>query len=331
MRSTDGIDQVRSKSLIFVHGRGFKPARGELEALWMQALRGGVRRDAADALATFDRCRCEFVYYGDEVNAVLDAAGRSYDTALDLADLKNTLSALSGLSKPKQFRREHYDRLPGKTALKEFFADLGAPTLSALGLKERALGRFMPELVDYWQPSGSRLRPVVARLCDTVGDAMERGDDILLLSHCIGSVIAYDALWELSRGGYRDGRCADGKVATWLTVGAPLGDESVKQRLSGATADLPTRYPNNVLSWINVAAEDDYVCHDDSLANDYHGMLEDRLISRIEDARIYNLAVRYGRSNPHNVFGYLIHPRVSHELARWLGEPNEPQRSDAAR
>lgn len=330
MQSTDDADRVRNKSLVVVHGRGFKPPRGELEALWTQALRAGVRRDAADALPGFDRCRCEFVYYGDEVNAVLNTAGRSYDASLDLADLKNTLSALSALSRSKQFRREHYDRVPGKTAFKEFLADVGGPTLSVLGLKERALGRFMPELIDYWRPSGSRLRPVVARLCDTVGDAMERGDDILLLSHCIGSVIAYDALWELSRGGYRGGRCADGKVATWLTVGSPLGDESVKQRLAGANAEPVTRYPNNILSWINIAAEDDYVCHDDRVANDYHGMLERRLISRIEDVRIYNLAVRYGRSNPHNALGYLMHPRVSRELARWLGAPIEARPSDAA-
>jgi hypothetical protein len=325
LRSTDA-DRVRNKSLVFVHGRGFKPAQVELEALWTQALRAGVRRDAADALPELDRCRFEFVYYGDEVNAVLHAAGRRYDASLDLADLKNTLSALSALSRSKEFRREHYDRVPGKTAFKEFLADIGAPTLSVLGLKERALGRFMPELIDYWRPSGSMLRPVVSRLCDTVGDAMERGDDILLLSHCIGSVIAYDALWELSRGGFRGGRCADGKVTAWLTVGAPLGDESVKQRLAGANASPASRYPSNILSWINIAAEDDYVCHDERVANDFHGMLERRLISRIEDVGIYNLAVRYGRSNPHNALGYLTHPRVSRELARWLVEP-----SDAAR
>ena len=30
------------------------------------------------------------------------------------------------------------------------------------------------------------------------------------------------------------------------------------------------------------------------------------------------LAVRYGRSNPHNALGYLAHPRVSRALAKWL-------------
>ena len=121
------------------------------------------------------------------------------------------------------------------------------------------------------------------------------------------------------RGCARDGRCADGKVAVWLTLGSPLGDETVKQRLDGEAADRGARYPNNIVAWVNIAAEDDYVCHDGRIANDYHGMLKERLVSRIEDARVYNMALRYGRSNPHNVLGYLVHPRVTQVLSRWLG------------
>ena len=205
MRSTDNTEKARAKTLILIHGRGFKPARADLEAMWLQALRCGLARDAPRHCPEFDRCRREFVYYGDEINAVLASEGRRYDASLDLADLENTLSALAVLSKSRQFRREHYERLPGKTAVKEFLADIGAPALSAIGLKERVLARFIPELADYWLGSDSRVRPAVARLCDAVGNAIERGDDVLLISHCIGCVIAYDALWSLSRGGYRDG------------------------------------------------------------------------------------------------------------------------------
>src|SRR4249919_1269440 len=105
----------------------------------------GLARDAAEALPGFDSCRREFVYYGDEINALLASEGRRYDASLDLADLENTLAALAMLSKSRQFRREHYERLPGKTAVKEFLADIGAPALSAIGLKEQVLARFIPE------------------------------------------------------------------------------------------------------------------------------------------------------------------------------------------
>ena len=140
-----------NKTLILIHGRGFKPEQNQLKALWLRALRGGLLRDAPDAAAAFDRCTVRLVYYGDEIHHVLSTSGRSYDPALDLADLNNSVDALAALSKSKQFRREHYERLPGKTPFKEFLADIGAPALSMLGLKARALERFMPELTDYWR------------------------------------------------------------------------------------------------------------------------------------------------------------------------------------
>ena len=47
-------------------------------------------------------------------------------------------------------------------------------------------------------------------------------------------------------------------------------------------------------------------------------MLNLRLVSSIRDYRIYNMAVRYGKSNPHSSVGYLIHPRVTKIVADWL-------------
>lgn len=64
-----------NKTLILVHGRGFKPAKAELEALWLRALRTGLQRDTPDAAAALDRCTIRFVYYGDEIHDVLTARG----------------------------------------------------------------------------------------------------------------------------------------------------------------------------------------------------------------------------------------------------------------
>ena len=307
-----------TKTLILVHGRGFKPPRAALEALWYAALRAGLARDAAAAIPAFEQCRHEFVYFGDETREMLTAAGRRHDAALDLADLQNTLTELSALPRSKDFRRERYERLPGKTPIKEFLADIGAPALAALHLEDRAIGRLLPELLDYWRGAASPMRRVDARLRQAVSAALTRGDDVAIVAHCIGGVFAYNALWALSNDAAAS---TDGKVALWLTLGAPLGDEGVKRHLDDAGAERAGRYPSNVVAWINVAAEDDYVCHDDRVADDYRDMLERRLISRIDDVRIYNLAVRYGRSNPHNALGYLIHPRVSRAIATWLGVP----------
>ena len=328
MPSIAGKSSNRGTSLIFVHGRGFKPPQAELARLWSAALAAGLARDRPDALDAFAAATKELFYYGDEIAAVLKGAGRRHDASLDLADLENTLERLVAIEKTKQFRREHYERLPGKTPLKEFLADVGASTLPLVGLADRAIARQVPELGDYWRDKNGSLSGMAERLGDAIARALDRGDDVVLVSHCVGSVIAYDALWSLSSGGLHDGRYADKKVKLWLTLGSPLGDERVKRRLRGASESGAKRYPSNVVNWLNVAAEDDYLCHDRSIADDYRAMLAMRLVSRLEDISIYNMALRYGRSNPHNVLGYLVHPRVARALADGLGV--KPPRDEEA-
>ena len=81
---------------------------------------------------------------------------------------------------------------------------------------------------------------------------------------------------------------------------------------------MERRYPGNIANWFNIAAEDDYVCHDPTVANDFAPMIGRRGISRLEDIGIFNFARRYGRSNPHHALGYLVHPRTATLLAQWL-------------
>ena len=110
-----------------------------------------------------------------------------------------------------------------------------------------------------------------------------------------------------------------------MTLGAPLFDSSIRKRLLGAKERRAAKFPVNVIAWHNVAAEDDYCCHDNTLADDFKVMLQQRIISEVHDHRIFNLAVRYGKSNPHSSIGYYIHPRISKILADWLqSESVEP-------
>ena len=106
-----------------------------------------------------------------------------------------------------------------------------------------------------------------------------------------------------------------------MTLGSPLGDSNIRKRLNGAKEKLALRYPKNVIAWHNVSAEDDYTCHDDTLADDFKKMMNRRIVSAVNDYKIYNLAVRYGRSNPHNSIGYYIHPRTAKVVVDWMNEP----------
>ena len=94
----------------------------------------------------------------------------------------------------------------------------------------------------------------------------------------------------------------------------------VKRRLLGAREKDRTRFPSNVVTWHNVSAEDDYLSHDNTVRDDYSAMLRQRQVSSIRDYRIYNMCIRYGKSNPHSSIGYLVHPRVSQIICDWLSQ-----------
>ena len=306
-----------TRALVYVHGHHHKPPAGELTEIWNEALRAGVGRDRADKLAAFDAVARHLVYFGDLNNALLAGKGGEYDARLDVADRRNAIERLSGFSKPKKFNRYNYEKTPGKSALPEFLADIGAPLLGA-ALIVPAVRRIMPELAAYWDAAGEYYRETSMRTLAMLKDVLACNESVMVIAHGLGGVVLYDALWKLSRGTGDLAPLRDRKIDRLLTLGTPLATDAVRARLAGAREPIADRYPRNIVNWYNVAAEDDFVCHDKTVADDFRGMLDQHVISVIEDYRIYNLAVRYGKSNPHSVVGYLVHPRVAKLLADWL-------------
>jgi hypothetical protein len=317
---TDPLESYRQpeRSIIFVHGRDFKPAADELLDLNVTAVAAGIERDCYEMLDAFYAVDKRLAYYGDIGNAWLRAAGKHYDETLDLSDRRQALQDIRSLPKGKKFGVGRYDRLPGKNAMRELAADIAAPVLGSIGLAGPLIGAVAGEMNEYWNPKsdfGGRIRE---RVRTTITEALDEGRKIMLVSHGTGCVVSYDVLWQLSNHPDYVASYGRHKIGQWVTLGSPLGDSTVRRRLFGAKAQGRGRYPTNVLAWRNVAAEDDYMCHDSSVRDDYAAMLKLKLVGSIRDYRIYNLAVRYGKSNPHSSLGYLVHPRVAKIIADWL-------------
>ena len=306
------------RSLLIVHGRDFKPGHEALMDMTGAALRAGVERDYPNCLETFDAIPRRLAYYGDLSNALLESRGKHYDATLDLGDRNNALKSLRSISVRKRFGIRQYDCLPGKSALPEFLADVGAPLLGALGLTMPVISRVSRDFHEYLSARTTYAEQVRERIRSALCELLDNGDRVLLMSHGTGCVIVYDVLWQLCHDPrYRD-RYGDFKIDTWITLGAPLGDNRIRKRLLGARSASDARFPTNVITWYNVSAEDDYTCHDNTLADDFKAMMHQRMVSAVHDFRIYNLAVRYGRSNPHSSVGYYIHPRITKIVVDWI-------------
>ena len=286
--------------------------------LSMAALRSGIERDCPNLLDSFDAVTKSAAWYGDLNAEILQAHGKQYDETLDIGDRQNVLATLREVKARKRFGIRQYDQLPGKSALREAVVGVAAPVLGAVGLSGPMIKSVSRDFAQYFDRKSDYAPKIRERLKDRLCELMDRGDRIVLLSHGTGSVVAYDVLWQLSHDPGLKEKYGDRKVELWVTLGAPLGDTNIRKRLLGAKEKAAAKFPLNVIAWHNVAAEDDYTCHDNTMADDFKMMLKQRIVSAVHDHRIFNLAVRYGKSNPHSSIGYYIHPRTSKILADWL-------------
>lgn len=150
-------------------------------------------------------------------------------------------------------------------------------------------------------------------LKQTLRPLIEKNEPVLLIGHSLGSVIAYDTLWELS---IDEG--LHGKV-DFLTIGSPLGMHYVYRRLMGINKYKDNSYPKLIRRWINISSEGDII----ALERDFHlcfkEMLDRNLVNSIEDHSqgIYNFYRSDEGLNCHRSYGYLVNPAVGSIIADW--------------
>ena len=142
--------------------------------------------------------------------------------------------------------------------------------------------------------------------------AAKGGNPVLLIAHSMGSVIAYDSLWELAHS-TRDRADVD----LLLTMGSPLGQRYMQQRLKGAGNTGYDRYPNNVRQWKNLAAIGDLTALDPYLTDDFVEMLELGMLESMDDTAIHTYFRLDGELNVHAEYGYLVNQTTARTVVDW--------------
>ena len=151
------------------------------------------------------------------------------------------------------------------------------------------------------------------RVSETILRAWDDGCEILLIGHSLGSVIAYDVLWELSRR-----RNSDLRIDLFMTIGSPLGLNFVRHRLLAAGERGARRYPDNIRRWENLSAIGEMTALDRHFANDYSPMLKHGLVNSITDHTDLNTYFRSEEGlNVHKCYGYMVNQEVSIVVADW--------------
>ena len=138
------------------------------------------------------------------------------------------------------------------------------------------------------------------------------GRPILLIGHSMGSVIAYDSLWELC---HRHGNPLT--IDLFLTMGSPLGQRLIQKQLMGSSLHGVDRYPTNIRRWKNLTAVGDLTAINPRLADDFKEMLELQLLDEIEDEELLNYFRLHGVLNVHAEYGYLANEKTARTIAAW--------------
>ena len=145
--------------------------------------------------------------------------------------------------------------------------------------------------------------------------AAAKGRPVLLLAHSMGSIIAYDALWEMTHVS-RDAMHID----QLITMGSPLGQNFIQKGIFGHDRHGNDRYPHNIRRWKNISAVGELTAIDRILANDFGEMVTLGLIESIDDIDLYNTFRLNGQLNVHAEYGYLVNAVMGRAVADWWRE-----------
>lgn len=166
------------------------------------------------------------------------------------------------------------------------------------------------QIQQYFEDTNGTATVARAMVTDALQQAWRNGQHVLLIGHSFGSVIAYDALWQLSRQ-HND----HGKVELFLSMGSPLTMSYIRRRLLGARLNGAQRYPSNIRHWVNLAAIGEVTALDRKLAVCFADMLRMQLVADIDDdLKLVNQFHGPDGLNVHKCYGYFANPAVAQHL-----------------
>ena len=166
----------------------------------------------------------------------------------------------------------------------------------------------------YFRNEGGRAAKIRTRVAGELEAAADAGQRILLLGHSLGSVIAFDVLWELSRKPQSAVR-----IDEFVTLGSPLGLNFVQHRMLGSQEPELRRYPDNISRWTNLSAIGELTSLDRSMADDYAPMLQGGLVESITDHTDLETYFRGPLGlNVHKCYGYMANARTGRVIVDWL-------------
>ncbi len=293
--------------ILYVPGIKPKPPAAEHHAMLWRCLLEGVRRADAGAAQELSRSPGCFqlvswahIFYDTQRDPALDLAGIERLLALPGPSAEDVREATSWRRRLKRALYLLSDRFP------PLFELVGEPTMRQTLHDSRRYFRNQ-------DGDAVKVRQIVT---DALVDAWRRDCRVLLIGHSLGSVIAFDVLWELSHR-----FAVPGRVDLFVTIGSPLGLGFVRGHLLGAGERGARRFPANIRRWRNLAAVGEMTALDRRLAKSWAPMRDLGLVEEISDQLDLQTYFRGQEGlNVHKCYGYMANPVLGRTVAEWWRE-----------
>lgn len=297
--------------IVEIHGLGNKPPRNLLERWWKLAMIEGLRANGYEAKLP----KYEMVYWADILHdRPLNKFEKNEKSPYYLDEVY--------VKRSKVLPRENHDtrkkviHFISKQLNRIFLND--DFSLNYSFLTDAILSNYFKDLEAYYKEERNDIESVAIKSKDQIRLRLlrvlekYRGDDIMLVAHSMGSIVAFDVLTFLA---------ADIPIHTLVTIGSPLGLPIVvskiaaehRQRMNGE--NFMQTPPTVLKNWYNFSDILDKVAINYELGDDFseneHGV-------KPIDFLVENNYQIKGVPNPHKSFGYLRTPEFSEVLNQFI-------------
>ena len=293
----------RGPLILYIPGLYPKPEHSLHREQVLRCLLEGVRRidaDTADEMAQDEQCF-------DIVSWTYDFYGTHRDINLDLADIEAVLKKKEASAADKEFVTSWQRRF-----LRSIYRAADHLPFLIPHFANEDVELQLRDLRRYAKNDGDIAEFIRREVKVRLRDAVAAGRPILLYAHSMGSIIAYDTLWQLSHQPREEVQ-----IDLMLTTGSPLGQHLIQRLLKGFKNEGVERYPGNIRRWMNIAAIGELTAIDMALKNDFGEMIRLGLVEDIEDLEIYNYYRTSGVLNVHAEYGYLVNEVTATIIRNW--------------
>ncbi len=300
-----------AKIIIGIHGLGNKPPADTLEKWWLKAIDEGLRNLSEP---NHPKLKFKMVYWADIL----------HKKPLDefITDKEDPYY----LNEPYQAGSK--DIVPEDHTVRKKILDLLTKELNKVFLNEdfsinysfitdAIVKKYFTDLDAYYTEDCNDENDMKCSAKDKIRERLKnmilahKNDQIFLIAHSMGSIIAFDVLSYLPK---------NIQINTFVTIGSPLGLPII---ISKIAAELKQNHleikkpevPLSIKQWYNFSDIEDkiainYKLADDFMPNKYGVQIIDREI--INDYKINN------HRNPHKSYGYLRSPELSNLIYTFL-------------